>query len=72
MTDWPAPLLQGQHLRPPDHWQACCPAINPSMRSYEALAKYAECEDAKCAEYEKYAEYVKICKICRICRICRI
>ncbi len=42
------------------------------MRSYEALSKYAECEDAKCAQYEKYAEYVKNCKICRICRICRI
>jgi hypothetical protein len=25
----------------PDHWQACCPAIHPSMRSFEALAKYA-------------------------------
>ena len=32
------------------------------MRSYEALAKYAECEDAKCAQYKKNAEYVKIIK----------
>jgi hypothetical protein len=39
------------------------------MRSYEALTKYAECEEAKCAEYEKYAEYVQNCEICRICRI---
>jgi hypothetical protein len=68
---WQA-LLQGQHWHPSDHWQACYPAIHPSMRSYEALAKYAEYEDAKCAEYEKYAEYVIIGKICRICRICRI
>ncbi len=65
---WQA-LLHGQHWRPPDHWQACYPAIHPSMRSYEALATYAECEDAKCAQYKKYAEYVKNCKICRICRI---
>ncbi len=36
------------------------------MRSYEALARYAEYEDAKCAEYEKYTEYVKNCKICII------
>jgi hypothetical protein len=68
---WQA-LLQGHHWRPPDHWQTCCPAIHPSIRSYEALAKYVECEDAKCAQYEKYVEYVKKCKICRKCRICRI
>jgi hypothetical protein len=67
---WQA-LLQGQHWRPPDHWKACYPAIHPSMRSDEALAKYAECIDAKCAEYEnlknmlnmlkvvKYAEYAE-------------
>ena len=65
---WQA-LLHGQHWRPPDHWQACYPAIHPSMRSYEALARYAECEDAKCAQYKKYAEYVTKWKICRICRI---
>ncbi len=38
------------------------------MRSYEVLAKYAECEDAKRAQYEimlnmlkivKYAEYAE-------------
>ncbi len=62
---WQA-LLQGQHWCPPDHWQGGYSAIHLSMRSYEALAKYVEWEDAKCAEYEKYAEYVKICKICRI------
>jgi hypothetical protein len=52
----------------PDHWQACSPAIHPSLRSYEALAKYAECEEnmqsvknmlnmLKIAIYAEYAEY---------------
>jgi hypothetical protein len=61
---WQA-LLQGQHWRPTD--QACSTAIHPSLRAYEALAKYAECEDAKYAEYEVYPEYVESCKIYRIC-----
>jgi hypothetical protein len=68
---WQA-LLQGQHWRPPDHWQACCPAIHPSMRSYEALAKYAEsCQNVKMQnvhsmqnmlnmlKFVKYAEYAE-------------
>jgi hypothetical protein len=37
------------------------------MRPYEALAKNAECEAEKYAEYEIYAEYVEISKIFRIC-----
>jgi hypothetical protein len=59
---WQA-LLQGQ----PEHWlptdQTCTPAVHPSLRAYEALAKYAECADAKYAEYEIYAEYVEICPL---------
>jgi hypothetical protein len=54
-------LLQGQHWRPLD--QACSPAIHPPLRAYEALAKYAECENAKNAKYEIYAEYVEICPL---------
>jgi hypothetical protein len=32
------------------------------MRSYEALAKYTKCEDAKCAEYENMLNMLKIVK----------
>ena len=44
------------------HWQACYPAIHPSMRSYEALARYAECEDAKCGQYKNMLSMIKIVK----------
>jgi hypothetical protein len=41
-------------------------SCHPSITESEALAKYADCENSKYAEYEIYAEYVEISKTCRI------